>query len=265
MSSSDRVVSNKVLFELVRSGSETSKRVQSINGTFGEQVKNAVETKHLHAGAFGTINRLHKMDEAKRNDFLASFGLYIDKMREGPWKEGHVGDFVAQAEASEREEERQRQMAARDQEVDDSVARIEHGIKGVPDPANPDKVTTIADARKKKAEREATKVERGAARSKRQPRSKDDVKAAAERAFKASGQDEAAPDEGEAEDAADEQQRLAHEEGQRRVDEAGNTLPPDLESENVDWDASARNVIRSTPEGDDPVGMPGAEGPGAFH
>ena len=72
--------------------------VQSEAGALGEEIKDAVENKHLHAGALKIVVRLARMDAVKRDDFWRSLQLYWDYGIEGGlFGAQHVGDLVEQA------------------------------------------------------------------------------------------------------------------------------------------------------------------------
>ena len=72
--------------------------MQSEAGALGEEIKDAVENKHLHAGALKIVVRLARMDAVKRDDFWRSLQLYWDYGIEGGlFGAQHVGDLVEQA------------------------------------------------------------------------------------------------------------------------------------------------------------------------
>lgn len=90
---------SKLVLSLIRASNETKTRMQSEAGALGERVKDAVENHSLHAGALKLVAKLSRMDELKRNAFLASFDLYLDYAREGGlFGEEHVGDLAQAAE-----------------------------------------------------------------------------------------------------------------------------------------------------------------------
>lgn len=92
--------SSKLVLSLIRKSNETKTRMQSISGELGEEIKSAVENKHLHAGALKLVAKLASMDAIKRDAFQRAFKLYIDYAIEGGLFGGqHVGDLVEQAEA----------------------------------------------------------------------------------------------------------------------------------------------------------------------
>jgi len=80
---------------------ENKTRVQSINGEVGAEVKEAVENKHLHAGAMKAVAKLVRMDPEKRDDFLRAYRLYFDYAQEAMlFGAAHVGDLVDEAESA---------------------------------------------------------------------------------------------------------------------------------------------------------------------
>jgi hypothetical protein len=117
--------SSKVVLALIRKGMEAKTRIQSVAGELGEEIKNAVETKHLHAGALRHVTRLARMDTVKRDGWLRACALYIDYAIEaGLFGGQHMGDLVDQA-----------RDAAGDGENagSDNVRKLRRGIKHLPD------------------------------------------------------------------------------------------------------------------------------------
>jgi hypothetical protein len=97
----ERVAPKKLVLSLIQMSNETRTRMQSEAGSLGEEIKAAVEEKHLHAAALKLVARLSRMDEIKRSAFLANFELYRDYAQEGGFfGSEHVGDLL-DGEASE--------------------------------------------------------------------------------------------------------------------------------------------------------------------
>lgn len=98
--SSIQAAPKKVGVSLIRHLNVAKAQTQSINGSVGQEIKDAVENKHLHSGALKMIAKLARLDEIKRNDFLASFDLYrIYAMESNFFGEEHVGDLMDDAES----------------------------------------------------------------------------------------------------------------------------------------------------------------------
>jgi hypothetical protein len=95
----DKIVPLSQFVSLVKMGEATRKKIQSESGAFGAKVKAAVEDANLHAGAFGVICRLHKMEEGKRNEFIRNLDIYLQFGEENLWSGDHVGDLDAMAKA----------------------------------------------------------------------------------------------------------------------------------------------------------------------
>lgn len=130
MSGVEKVVPKKTLISLVKQAGEVKKRTQSIAGEFGEQVADAVETKHLHKGAFGLVAKLDRMDELKRKEFERNLSLYIDMMYEsGRWA-GHEGDLAETVHTQDEDEQPAADPAAQEAaHVENNVRTLRRGIK----------------------------------------------------------------------------------------------------------------------------------------
>jgi hypothetical protein len=90
--------SSKLVLSLIRRTNETKSRVQSEAVSLGEEIKAAVEDKHLHAGALRHVARLARMDPGKCADLMRAIDLYMDYAIEaGLFGYGHTGDLVDQA------------------------------------------------------------------------------------------------------------------------------------------------------------------------
>jgi hypothetical protein len=99
-------------------------RMQSVAGELGEEIKHAVENKHLNARALKAVARLSRMDADKRVAELAAFDLYRTYAEEaGLFGGGHVGDLVEQAEAGDTEAEALGDVVA------NNVRNIKRGIR----------------------------------------------------------------------------------------------------------------------------------------
>ena len=97
----ERIAPKKLVLSLVKRINENKTRVQSINGEVGAEVKEAVENKHLHAGAMKAVAKLVRMDPEKRDDFLRAYRLYFDYAQEAMlFGAAHVGDLVDEAESA---------------------------------------------------------------------------------------------------------------------------------------------------------------------
>jgi uncharacterized protein (UPF0335 family) len=117
-----RAASAKIVLSLIRRVNETKTRVQSENGMIGQEIKDAVEDKHLNARALKSIARLTRMDADKRLAELAAFDLYRTYAEEaGLFGGGHVGDLVDDAEAPRAE--------ALGDVVANNVRKLKGGIK----------------------------------------------------------------------------------------------------------------------------------------
>lgn len=125
--SSDRVVSKKELVSLIREEATVKGQTSEINGAFGERVKNAIDNKHLHRGAYRLMVKLNHMDELKRNDFIRQANVYVEMCREAKvWGEEHVGDLDDLSKRGDGEEQRED-----DKTAEDAVALREAGAKAL--------------------------------------------------------------------------------------------------------------------------------------
>lgn len=114
--------SSKVVLSLIKKSNETKTRMQSISGELGEEIKSAVENKHLHAGALKLVAKLVRMDAVKRDDFLRAFEVYADYAVEGGLFGGqHMGDLIDQERGDGKAEPVDR--------VVDNVRRLRRGTK----------------------------------------------------------------------------------------------------------------------------------------
>ena len=60
-----------MVLSLIRRSNETKTRVRSQAGALGEEIKKAVENKHLHAGALKLVARLGAHGRGQARRFLA--------------------------------------------------------------------------------------------------------------------------------------------------------------------------------------------------
>lgn len=92
------VASSKLILSLINRSNEVKTRMQPVSGELGElgeEIKDAVETKHVHAAALKHVTKLARFDAVKRNDFLRSVAIYIDMAIEGGLFDGeHMGDLI---------------------------------------------------------------------------------------------------------------------------------------------------------------------------
>ena len=120
---------SKLVLSLIRRSNETKTRVRSEAGALGEEIKKAVENKHLHAGALKLVARLARMDAGKRDDFSRAFDLYRDYVVEGGlFGDRHMGDLVDQAHADDGDAQTENIAAS-------NVSSIKRGIKQLSDTA----------------------------------------------------------------------------------------------------------------------------------
>lgn len=72
------VISKKKLNQLLASARSTKNDIAEIAGTFGQEIKDAVEGNHLHRKAFSTTKMLDRMEPEKLAEFFYHFDRYID-------------------------------------------------------------------------------------------------------------------------------------------------------------------------------------------
>lgn len=95
----DKVIGDRQFEALMKNRLNTKAEISSLSGLMGEREKAAAEDANLHGGAFKAVARLVKMDELKREDFLRSFTIYVEKSRRlGLMGEEHAGDLADLAE-----------------------------------------------------------------------------------------------------------------------------------------------------------------------
>lgn len=132
MSDDDAVVKTvapKHLIALVREIDNEKTRVQSIVGTIGERVKEAVENGHLHKGAFNLLSKLYRMDDLKRRDYIDSVRLYLDIAEEQHlFGDEHVGDLAKQADEAAALAKEESAKASRA-----NAKKLAEGIKQLPE------------------------------------------------------------------------------------------------------------------------------------
>lgn len=101
----DIVVSDKVFRSLMLARNADKSQISTISGDMGEREREAAENKHLHLPAYKQVAKLAKMDELKRNDFLRSFTVYVDKAKRlklfGEEHAGDMGDLADRPDADE--------------------------------------------------------------------------------------------------------------------------------------------------------------------
>jgi hypothetical protein len=73
-----RAISKGNLIKLLKSTGAAQSEMDDAKAEMGGLVTAAVETQHLHKGAFGWIKKLHKFDESKRQEWL----FQLDVMRD---------------------------------------------------------------------------------------------------------------------------------------------------------------------------------------
>jgi len=116
----------KLVLSLIKGINEDKKRVQSINGTRGEEIRGYVEDKHLHAKALKRVAELVRMDQEKRDDFLRAQARYCEYAKEaGLFGDEHTGDLVEQAENGE--------LISLGDVMAQNVARLRVGINQAPE------------------------------------------------------------------------------------------------------------------------------------
>lgn len=127
---SARAAPKTLVLSLVRRSNEAKTKMQSISGVLGEEIKEAVENKHLNARALKNIARLARMDADKRLAELSAFDLYRTYAEEaGLFGGGHVGDLVDDA-ASESE---QSEASSLGDVAAENVRKLRRGIKKIPE------------------------------------------------------------------------------------------------------------------------------------
>lgn len=122
-----KIVNKKQFLALLKDASNKKTKVASINCEIGERIKSAVDDGHLHRQLFGLMLKLSRMDELKRNDFLAQFPIYVEMCREGGvFGDEHAGDLLSQPQEQSQEEADAEAAAA-------NAAAIERGITPLPE------------------------------------------------------------------------------------------------------------------------------------
>lgn len=120
----------KLVLSLIKGINEDKKRVQSINGARGEEIKGYIEDKHLHSGAVKAVARLVRMDSEKRDDFLRAQARYYEYAKDaGLFGDEYAGDIVDQAEDGGQRPH----IVSLGDVVDQNVARLRGGIKQAPE------------------------------------------------------------------------------------------------------------------------------------
>jgi hypothetical protein len=95
----DRTIAPQTLIKLIRRANTQASEIQTLSGEMGEEIKSAIENKHLHRGAFNLVRKLAKMDDLKRKDFIRQIGLYIGICQGGGlFGPEHAGDLADEAE-----------------------------------------------------------------------------------------------------------------------------------------------------------------------
>lgn len=69
-----------VLKRLIAKSNTARDKSATINGEYGSDVAKAVDEHNLHKGAFGTINKLQRMDSVKLMAWLTHFDDYRAKL-----------------------------------------------------------------------------------------------------------------------------------------------------------------------------------------
>lgn len=90
-----KAITEKDFVSLVKKCKMQRAEMDSARGTLGQLVSEAVESKHLHKGAFGIFMRLEKMDPYKRAELLFHLDLYRERAK---WDET---DLFPEREAAE--------------------------------------------------------------------------------------------------------------------------------------------------------------------
>ena len=128
----EQAAPKKLVLSLIKKSNETKLRMQSIAGELGQEVKDAVETKNLHAGALKLVAKLARMDSEKRDDFLRAYHLYWKYAMEAKLFEFHVSDLVDEAEAADGPGEPLDGAAALGDVAADNVRTLKRGLKKLP-------------------------------------------------------------------------------------------------------------------------------------
>ena len=124
----DRVISEKKFNSLLNRFQEGKKRVRSLSGDLGTEVKEAVERDNLHKGAFALFARLDGMDELKRNDFLRAFDIYRDRAEADKGRWNGTGDIVDRAQ-QQADKEAEEKASADAKQTETNVTRLRRGIR----------------------------------------------------------------------------------------------------------------------------------------
>ena len=128
----DRVISEKKFNTLLNRFQEGSKRLRSLSGDLGTEVKEAVDKDHLHKGAFALFAKLDRMDELKRNDFLRAFDIYRERADASGGRWDGTGDIIDRS-AQEEKAAAQEKASADEEQVKTNVTRLRRGIKRTED------------------------------------------------------------------------------------------------------------------------------------
>jgi hypothetical protein len=127
----DRPEIVELVLSLIRQTNETKTRMQSEAGALGERIKDAVENKHLHAGALKFIARLTRMDAVKGNDFWRAVQLYMDYAIDD-------GLFGAQSDLVDRAQEATSAQSNGEDAATENVRTLRRGMKSLPASDTPD-------------------------------------------------------------------------------------------------------------------------------
>lgn len=133
--STDRLISQKRLVDLIRETGVKRKRIQSEVGAIGERVAEAAEKHNLHRGVFGLVCRLAGMDELKREDFLRQLDIYVEHCRKGGiFGNESYGDLLERNEtqADEEEQEAAAKPAVAKRPDADNLVQLGRGRKKAP-------------------------------------------------------------------------------------------------------------------------------------
>lgn len=71
-------ISQKKLLTLIKGGRAAYKNMREIAGTFGEQVKEAIEHDHLHRKAFAMVRSLDRLEPEKLAETMEQFLFYYE-------------------------------------------------------------------------------------------------------------------------------------------------------------------------------------------
>jgi hypothetical protein len=143
-----KLVNKKQFLALYKHADQKKTRVASISGEIGERIKEASENGHLHRQLFGLMLKLGRMDELKREDFIAQFPEYCRMCREGGiFGQEHVGNLFDRQEEGEDGEDA---GPTEDEVVAENVHRLKTGISKIPDEEFDDATATKPSRRRQK-------------------------------------------------------------------------------------------------------------------